>query len=107
MAYTYEQLKDMTVVQLRQIAEGVQHDAVKGFSTMHKEKLLPALCTAFGLEAHVHHQIVGINKAQIKAEIRKQQLERDTALAAKDSGRQRAARKQIHKLKRDLRKAMR
>jgi len=106
MTYTYEQLKDMTVVQLRQIAGGVQHDEVKGFSTMHKEKLLPALCTAFGIEAHVHHQVVGINKAQIKAEIRKQQLERDSALAVKDSERQRAARKQIHKLKRDLRKAM-
>lgn len=106
MAYTYEQLKEMTVVQLRQIAEGVQHDAVKGFSTMHKEKLLPALCTAFGIEAHVHHRVVGINKAQIKAAIRKQQLERDTALAAKDSRRQRAARKEIHKLKRKLRKAI-
>ena len=44
MAYTYEQLHVMTVAQLREIAQGIEHEAVQGFSTMHKDHLLPALC---------------------------------------------------------------
>ena len=100
MTYTYEQLKDMTVAQLREIAGGIQHDAVHGFSTMHKEKLLPAICQALGIEAHAHHHAVGINKVQLKARIKKLKADRDAALAKKDSEGQRAARKEIHKLKR-------
>ena len=38
MAYTYEQLSNMNVAQLREIAQGVQHDAVQGFSTMLQNK---------------------------------------------------------------------
>jgi hypothetical protein len=106
MAYTYEQLKDMTVAQLRGIAEGVQHDAVKGFSTMHKERLIPALCQALGIEAHVHHEAIGINKGQLKAQIRKLKAQRDAALAKSDSDGQRAARREIHKLKRKLRRSI-
>ena len=30
MPYTYEQLKEMTVAELREIAKGIEHDAVKG-----------------------------------------------------------------------------
>lgn len=106
MAYTYEQLKDMTVVQLREIAAEVQHDDVKGSSTMHKEKLLPALCSALGIDAHVHHHAVGINKRQIKAQIRKLKADRDAALAKGDSEGQRAARKEIHKLKHKLNRSI-
>jgi len=106
MAYTYEQLKDLTVAQLREIAAGVAHDEVKGFSTMHKEKLLPALCKALGIETHAHHHVIGIDKSQIKAQIRKMKVERDTALASGDSEKQRAARKEIHNLKRKLRRSI-
>ena len=62
MAHSYEELHKMTVTQLRRIAEGIEHDAVKGFSTMHKEKLLLAICVALGIEAHEHHQVVGIDR---------------------------------------------
>jgi hypothetical protein len=105
MAYTYEQLHEMTVAQLRDIAQGVQHDAVKGFSTMHKEKLIPALCKALGIEAHAHHIVVGVNKAQIKAEIRALKAKRDEALKSKDPETFRVAMKQIHRMKNKLRKA--
>ena len=47
MTHTYEELHDMTVAQLRDVAQGVEHDAVSGYSTMHKEDLLLALCNAF------------------------------------------------------------
>lgn len=106
MAYTYEQLKNMTVAELRKIADGIEHEELKGHSTMHKEKLLPALCSVLGIEAHVHHEAVGINKSQIKAEIRKLKKERDAALANKESEKQRQIRRQIHVLKRKLRNAL-
>ena len=68
MAYTYEQLSEMNVAQLRDIAKGIDHEAVHGFSTMHKEKLIPALCTALGIEAHKHHTAAkGFNKASGKS----------------------------------------
>ncbi|MBI1803076.1 MAG: hypothetical protein HY033_05970 [Ignavibacteriae bacterium] len=105
MSYTYEQLNIMTVADLRTIAEGVEHDAVKGFSTMHKEKLLPALCTALGIEAHTHHHVVGdFNKSTVKQQIRQLKVQRDAAMQSHDSAKLREVRDQIHKLKRELRK---
>ncbi len=105
MAYTYEELSKMSVADLRKIADGIQHDAVKGHSTMHKEKLIPALCTALGIEAHVHHHIVGsFDKNKVKLEIRQLKAKRDAALAAHNHDQLREIRGQIHRLKRDLRK---
>ena len=106
MAYTYEQLSIMTVAQLRDIAKETEHDAVAGFSTMHKEKLLPALCLALGIEAHKHHAAVGINKSQIKAQIRLTKKKRDEALASKDAKTYREALHEIHHLKNKLRHAI-
>ena len=106
MAYTFEQLSEMTVSQLREIAQGIEHDAVKGFSTMHKEKLLPALCQAMGIEAHKHHTVVGINKGQIKIQIRATKKKRDEALAGKDIKAYREALGEIHHLKNKLRHAI-
>ncbi len=105
MTYTYEQLHLMTVSQLRDIAKDISHDAVKGFSTMHKEKLLPALCHALGIEAHVHHHVVGVNKSAIKAEIRKLKGIRDAQIAEKNHAGLKETRRKIHDLKRTLRKA--
>jgi len=106
MAYTYEQLSEMTVIQLRDIAKDVEHDAVKGFSTMHKEKLLPALCQALGIEAHKHHTVVGVNKSQIKLQIRAMKKKRDEALAGKDINAYRDSIREIHHLKNRLRHAI-
>ena len=106
MAYTYEQLHEMTVARLREIAQGIEHDAVKGFSTMHKEKLLPALCHALGIEAHAHHVAVGINKTAIKGQIRKLKVEREAALMSKNHEQLKEVRHKIKMLKRKLRKAI-
>lgn len=104
MAHSYEELSKMTVTRLRRIAEGIEHEAVKGFSTMHKEKLLPAICVALGIEAHAHHHIVGINKAAIKQQIRKLKIERNEILAKTNKDELKPVLRKIHDLKRELRK---
>ena len=106
MAYTFEQLHAMTVHQLRDIAKDIQHDAVHGFSTMHKEKLVPAICQALGVEAHVHHQVVGVDKRGIKAQIRELKKQRDAAIQAKNAAELKDTRRRIKLLKKSLRKAM-
>ena len=104
MAYTYEQLSKMNVTELRQIAEGVEHEAVKGFSTMHKEKLIPALCHALGIETHAHHYVVGVDKAKLKAEIRQMKIKRAEAIQNKNYEELHQIREKIHHLKRFIRK---
>ena len=104
MAYTYEQLSKMTVVDLRKIADGIEHEATKGHSTMHKDKLLPALCKALGVEAHAHHEVVGVDKRKIKAQIRELKVKRAEAIANHDKAQLADVRNSIHHLKRILRR---
>lgn len=105
MEYTYHDLHGMTVAQLREIAAGVEHDAVHGYTTMHKDPLVQALCEAFGIEAHEHHEIVGVDKARIKKKIRALKAERDQAEAAGDREKTKGIRREIHRLKHRLRRA--
>ena len=102
MAHTYEELKEMTVAQLRDVAKETD---VRGYSSMHKEHLLHALCEALGIEEHVHHEVKGIDKASVKARIKQLKEERDEALAAKDRVRLKRVRRRIHRLKRRIHKA--
>lgn len=95
----------MTVVHLRDVAKEIEHDAVSGYSTMHKEELLKALCTALGIEAHVHHEVVGIDKAAIKSQIKALKQDRAKALDSGDKQELKKVRRQIHRLKRSLRRA--
>jgi hypothetical protein len=62
MAHTYEELKGKTVAELREVAAGIEHEAVQGYTQLHKDQLLPALCKALGIEAHVHHEVIGVDK---------------------------------------------
>jgi len=105
MAYTFEQLHLMTVAQLREIAKTIEHEAVKGFSTMHKEKLVPAICTALGIESHVHHHVVGVDKTSMKVQIRALKAEKEAALKSGDRKKFKEILHSIHHLKRSLRKA--
>jgi hypothetical protein len=106
MAYTYEQLSKMSVAELRKIADGVEHEAVHGHSTMHKEKLLPALCKALNIETHAHHHVIGINKTVMKAEIRSWKKKRAEALTSKDYVKLSEIRQHIHDLKVKLRNSI-
>ena len=70
MAYTYEELKHKTIAELRELAQGLQHEAVQGYTQMNKDHLLPALCKALGIESHEHHAAVGEQKLATKAKMR-------------------------------------
>jgi len=101
-SYTYEQLKVMTVAQLREIADGIQDESLKGHSTMHKEQLLPLLCKSLGIATH--HAVAGQEKVRIKATIHKLKTRRDELGSSAPAGRQAVLRQQIHALKRRLRR---
>ncbi len=105
MEHTYEELHTKTVAQLREMAEGLEHDALNGYTTMHKEQLLPALCQALGIEAHEHHEVVGVDKTKVKVKIRELKKERDAALAAHDHRQLKSVRRRIRRLKRKIRRA--
>ena len=105
MAYTYEELHGMTVAELKEIAKDIEHDALHGYTTMHKDHLVPALCQALGIESHAHHEVVGIDKAAVKAKIRELKVQRDEAVAAHDHKQLKVIRRRIHHLKRKMHKA--
>ena len=105
MAYTYHELKEKTVADLREIAKGIEHEAVEGATQMNKDHLLKALCTALGIDMHEHHQVVGIDKAAIKVKIRDLRKKRDEILTSQDRSQLHGVLRQIHALKRTIRRA--
>src|SRR5688572_3127348 len=104
MAMTYEELHKKTVAELREIAKGLDHEAVRGYTQMNKEHLLPAVCKALGIDTHAHHHVVqGFDKAGTKARMRTLRAERDKALEAHDSTRVKQIRRELHTLNHRLR----
>jgi hypothetical protein len=102
MTYTFDQLKGKTVAELREIAK----DAVQGASQMNKDKLLPALCNALGIELHAHHEVHGIDKPAVKTQMRELKTERDKAVDAHDHERLKSIRRQMHRLNHQIRAHM-
>ena len=99
MAHTYEELHKKTVAELRDIAKGIDHEAVQGYTQMNKEHLVPAICKALGIDTHVHHHAeAGFNKSAIKARMRGLRAERGKALEAHDHDRLQALRRELHTL---------
>ena len=105
MSHTYEELKHKPLAELREIAAGITHDAVQGYTQLNKDHLLVALCTALSIDMKQHHEVKGIDKAAIKANIKQWKSKRDAALAAHDRKALKVALDQIHQLKRSIRKA--
>jgi hypothetical protein len=105
MEHTYEELSKKTVAQLREIAKELGDPSLRGYTQLNKAHLLPAVCKALGVETHEHHEVVGLDKAELKSKIKALKVERDTALEAHDSKQLKVVRRQIHGLKRQLRKA--
>jgi hypothetical protein len=107
MEYTYDQLKKMKVTELREIAAGMEHEAVQGYTQLNKEHLLAALCNALNLDTHTRHKIKapGIDKAGIKAQMKSLKKQRNAALEAHDHAQLKEVRRQLHGLRRSLRKA--
>ena len=104
MAYTHNELKHKTLAELRDIAKDIQDEAVQGYTQLNKEHLLVAISQALGLK-HEHHDVVGVDKASIKARMRELKTKREAALAAHDHAQLKVVRRTLHRLKRRIHKA--
>ena len=105
MAHTFPELKHKTLVELKEIAAGVE-PAVQGYTQMNKDHLLEAICKALNIDMHAHHEVKGIDKSAVKAKIREWQKKRDEAKAAGDRANLKVALNHIHHFKHQLRKSM-
>ena len=103
--YTFAELKHMTVAQLREIAGGIEHDAVKGYSQLRKDQIIHGISVALGIDEVEHHKVVGLDKGAVKAKIQSLKAERASALENGDSETLKMARKKIRRLKRKIRRA--
>jgi hypothetical protein len=107
MAHTYEELKHKTVAELREIAKGLEHEAVKGYTQMNKDHLLVGVCKALGLDMHVHHHHeAGAERGKIKAKIKALKKKRDEILASPQRDGLNLVLREIHGLKHRLRRPM-
>ena len=105
MAHTYEDLHNMTVAQLREVAEAQGSDDLKGFKSMHKAPLLELLCKVLGVDAHEHHTTRGIDKSAVKAQMRELRVARNAAIEAHDRVEIKIVRRKLHSLNRKIRRA--
>jgi hypothetical protein len=101
--YTFHELKEKNVHELREIAKGIQHEAVQGYTQLNKEHLLIALAKALNISTHEHHAVGGFDKAGIKAKMRELKKKRDEAVEAGDATLAHSLRRQIHKLNHQVR----
>jgi hypothetical protein len=101
----YEELKRKTVAQLREIAAGIEHDAVKGYTQLNKEHLIAAICRALNIDTFTHHHAEGADTYTMKSRIKESKKQRDEALASHGHQRLRAVRREIHKIKVKLHRA--
>ena len=106
MTYTFKELKKKTATELKEIAAGIEHEAVQGYTQLNKEHLIEAICKALNIDMYEHHHAVGVDKTGIKTRIKELKNERDKALKAHDSRKLKEVRKEIKKLKNKLRRAM-
>ena len=106
MEYTFKQLKSKTVAQLKEIASGIEHEAVQGYTQLTKEPLLKAALKAHNIDMHEHHDVVGVDKSSLKKQMKELKKERDKFLEAHDSKHLKTVRREIKKLKNKLRRAI-
>lgn len=103
MAHTYEELKKKTIAELRDIAKGLDHEAVQGYSQLNKDHLLPALCQALAIDAREHHAAHGALKLKARARMRDLRAKRQQAIEAGDASALKAVRREYHRWNHRLR----
>ena len=103
--HSYEELKRKTVAQLREIAVGIDHDAVMGYTQLNKEHLITAICKALNIDTFTHHHAEGIDTTSIKSQLKELKKRRNEALTAHDHHRLRDVRREMHSLKVKLHRA--
>jgi hypothetical protein len=101
---TFEQLRHKNLAELREMAKGIEHEAVQGYTQLNKDHLVIAISKALGIQ-HEHHAVVGIDKSGIKARIRELTTQRAAAIEAHDHAQLKVVRRTIHRLKRRIHKA--
>jgi len=101
----FQELSKNTVSRLREMAKE-QLPELKGVSGMRKDQLVDVLADKLGIEKP-HKVVQGVDKASIKAEIRKVKAARAAAVGAQDKEKMKQTREQLHKLRRQLRRATR
>jgi hypothetical protein len=99
----FHQLRAMTIGELREVADGIE--GLTGYTQMRKQQLLEQICRHLDIQMHEHHDVVGIDNAGIKKQIRELKNLRDAALEAHDHAELRRVRRHIHRLKRRIRRA--
>lgn len=99
----YQELKKKNVAELREIAAKLE--GLTGYTQLNKPHLLEAICKHQNIPMHQHHAVSGIDKTAIKARIQALKQERARALEARDRTQLQRVLRQIHRLKRQLRRA--
>jgi hypothetical protein len=102
-SYTFHELKEKNVHELREIAKGIEHEAVQGYTQLNKDHLLLALAKALNLSTHEHHAVAAFDKGGVKAQMRALKKERDAAVEAGDGTKLHAVRRHIHQLNHQIR----
>jgi len=108
MSHTYDELKHKTVVELRAIAKEneAEHESLKGYTQLNKDHLITTLCKALNLPMHASHEARGINKSELKAQLKLLKIEREKALADRDHAKLKNIRRHVHFLNHQIRRAM-
>jgi hypothetical protein len=105
MSHSYEELKKKTVAELREVAAGIQHEALQGYTQLNKEHLLGQLCKALGIDMHAHRKAAATAaKAGLKKKIKELKVKRGESISAGKHDALKRIRRRIHFLKRALRK---
>jgi hypothetical protein len=98
-------LKHKTVARLREIAAGIEHDAVKGRTRLNRGRLITAICKALNVETFRRNHAEGADASVMKSRIKELKKQRDGALSTHDHARLKAVRREIRSLKVKLRRA--
>lgn len=104
-SFTYVELKHKTVAQLREIAKGIQNEAVQGATQMNKEHLLVAICKALGIESRKQQVAQGIDKTALRKKIDELKSKCEEFVKAGAHKKLKIYRRKIHHIKHTLRKA--
>lgn len=101
--HSYEEFKYSTVAQLREIAKGIEHEVLKGYTQLNKDHLITALCKALNIATHAHHEAHGIDKAKFKVHLK--ELKRSMRLRwlrtiTRSSGSSAGRRSLMHRIRR-------
>ena len=74
----FQKSKSLSDAELREIAAGIEHEAVKGYTQLNKDHLLQALCTALSISTYEHHRAKITGKARIKEKIKELKILRNS-----------------------------